>query len=343
MKMAEEKIGFGIWTWDLDTSELVWSPGLCRILGVDPHTVIPTIDLYQSLCHPEDQLDFDDAIGIVSSRKLENRTFRIIRPDGVLRHLQSRAEPHLDRNGTTVMLMGVIEDVTDQQALKAEVDAQRSTSRLLARLVDGDVWRAHPDGKLIETTHWMRLTGQTPQQAHDWDRLTAIHPEDRPKFRDAWRDAILRRAQLEFTIRVKMLDGSYQRRHSRAQPLLDVNGAILQWIGYSVAMKEKMVPPAIQDFLTSAQIRAARALLDWTAPELAERAIVSFSTVRRMEQKASSVRQESLRRVRSTFEAAGIMFSADDSGLISISFCEPEQRQLTFGNGAFVEVERERA
>ena len=35
--------------------------------------------------------------------------------------------------------------------------------------------------------------------------------------------------------------------------------------------------------LTSAQIRAARALLDWTQPELAKKAGLSLPTVRRME------------------------------------------------------------
>ncbi len=324
LKMAEEKIGFGTWTWDLETSELNWSPGLCRILGVDPHTIVPTIDLYQSLCHPDDQLDFDDAIGIVSSRKLESRIFRIIRPDGVLRYLHSKAEPHFDRNGTTVMVMGVIEDVTDGQALKQELASQRDSSKVLMKLVDGAVWRAYPDGRLIETSHWMKLTGQTPQQARDWEKLAAIHPDDRAMFREAWRDAILRRGLLDVSIRVRLVDGSYQRRHSRAHPILDADGEIVQWIGHSVAIKRSASAPALQAFLTSAQIRAARALLDWTAPELAEKAAVSFSTVRRMEQKASSVRQESLVRVRTTFEAAGVTFSVEDGGQVSMSFCEPD-------------------
>lgn len=35
--------------------------------------------------------------------------------------------------------------------------------------------------------------------------------------------------------------------------------------------------------LTAAQIRAARALLDWTQPELARRAGLSLPTIRRME------------------------------------------------------------
>jgi len=325
LRLAEEKVGFGTWTWDLETSEVVWSPGLCRILGVDPHTVVPTIELYQSLCHPEDQLDFNDAIGIVSSRKLESRIFRVIRPDGAQRYLHSKAEPHFERNGALVMLMGVIRDVTEEQALMGEFASQREVAKVLTHLVEGTVWRAYPDGKLIETTHWMKLTGQTPHEARDWDRLAAIHPDDRGAFRQAWRDAIVGRTALDVTIRVRLVDGSFQRRRCRAHPLLDGTGSIQQWIGHSTTIQERSERPAQEALLTSAQIRAARALLDWTGPELADRAAVSFSTIRRMEQDASSVRQESLVRVRSTFASAGITFSVDARGKRTLSFFEDDE------------------
>ena len=49
LRVIEEGIRVGTWTWDLETSEVTWSIGLCAILGVDPHTVVPSIDLYQSL------------------------------------------------------------------------------------------------------------------------------------------------------------------------------------------------------------------------------------------------------------------------------------------------------
>lgn len=349
LKLIEEKIGTGTWTWDLETGELIWSAGLCRILGVDPHDIVPTIDLYQSLVHPDDQIDFDDAIGVVSSRKLENRKFRIIRPDGVLRCLQSRAEPHFDRNGKTVLLIGVITDVTDDEAFRAEFEVQKQTANVLTRLLEGWVWRAHPDGKLIETAHWMKLTGQTPGEAHDWERLSAIHPEDRDGFREAWRNASANRTELEMTIRVKLLDGSYQQRRSRAYPVLNGDGSIRYWIGHSVVVPEKAptCPGKSHDsaLLTASQIRAARALLDITGPELAERSGVSFSTIRRMEQNASSVREESLVRVRMTFEVLGITFT-HDGDRTTLSFEEPligRSQNRTIGAAQPAPVENARA
>ena len=64
------------------------------------------------------------------------------------------------------------------------------------------------------------------------------------------------------------------------------------------------VPP------TSAQIRAARALLNWSVSDLAEAAGVSPMTVKRIEwQGSETVRKESLQTVRGALEQAGVTFT----------------------------------
>lgn len=62
--------------------------------------------------------------------------------------------------------------------------------------------------------------------------------------------------------------------------------------------------------LTAAQIRAARALLDWTQPKLAEVAKLSVPTVRRMESERgpSASTPANVEAVRRALEEAGIVF-----------------------------------
>lgn len=62
--------------------------------------------------------------------------------------------------------------------------------------------------------------------------------------------------------------------------------------------------------LTSAQIRAARALLDWTQPKLAEVAKLSVPTVRRMESARgpSASTAANVDAVRRALEAGGVVF-----------------------------------
>jgi hypothetical protein len=68
--------------------------------------------------------------------------------------------------------------------------------------------------------------------------------------------------------------------------------------------------------LTSAQIRAARALIRWSALQLAEKTAVGVTTIRRAELTASEtkltrVNDQAIRRV---LEAAGVEFVDADGG-----------------------------
>jgi transcriptional regulator with XRE-family HTH domain len=68
--------------------------------------------------------------------------------------------------------------------------------------------------------------------------------------------------------------------------------------------------------ITSCQIRAARALINWSALELAEKSNVGVATVRRMELAISvpSSNAQTLELIRKTLELQGIEFigSPDD-------------------------------
>lgn len=65
--------------------------------------------------------------------------------------------------------------------------------------------------------------------------------------------------------------------------------------------------------ITSCQIRAARALINWSARELAEKAGVGVATVRRMELADSipSSNAITLNLVQKTLESAGVEFVGD--------------------------------
>jgi hypothetical protein len=66
--------------------------------------------------------------------------------------------------------------------------------------------------------------------------------------------------------------------------------------------------------ISAAQIRAARALVDWSGPKLAEVSGVSIPTIRRMEsavgpERSSVVNVEAVRRA---LEEAGVVFQTED-------------------------------
>jgi transcriptional regulator with XRE-family HTH domain len=68
--------------------------------------------------------------------------------------------------------------------------------------------------------------------------------------------------------------------------------------------------------LTASQIRAARALLEWTQPQLAEASGLSLMSIRRMEGQSGPSQRSAgnVEAVRKALDDAGVMFlSADDT------------------------------
>jgi transcriptional regulator with XRE-family HTH domain len=68
--------------------------------------------------------------------------------------------------------------------------------------------------------------------------------------------------------------------------------------------------------LTAAQIRAGRALLRWSAQELADKAGIGISTVQRMEgaEGVPTASGKNLEAVQRALEAAGVEFIAENGG-----------------------------
>jgi transcriptional regulator with XRE-family HTH domain len=67
--------------------------------------------------------------------------------------------------------------------------------------------------------------------------------------------------------------------------------------------------------ISGAQVRAARALIGWTAKELAEKANVGVSTVQRIENAAGppNAYGSNLASIQSALESAGIEFTNGDA------------------------------
>ena len=79
------------------------------------------------------------------------------------------------------------------------------------------------------------------------------------------------------------------------------------------------------DKITGAQIRAARALIRWSAKELALAAGVGVATISRAEVEAgkTTLTAANLKAIRSALEAAGIEFLPQNGGGVGVRFRSP--------------------
>ena len=115
---AERVARLGSWEWDVPANRVTWSDGLLEIYGIGPDDFDPHYRPGGSqYVHPEDRPRVDAEV----RRALETGApidfeFRIIRPDGRVRRLHSRAELVADADGRPLRLTGTAQDVTEVRA-----------------------------------------------------------------------------------------------------------------------------------------------------------------------------------------------------------------------------------
>jgi len=102
---------------------LYWSPETYRIFGFDPAKGPITYREARSRVHPEDLQRFDET----RQRGIREKTgaevdFRIVLPDGSIKHVHCLSHPFLNPAGEVVELVGTNMDVTEQYQARAELE-----------------------------------------------------------------------------------------------------------------------------------------------------------------------------------------------------------------------------
>jgi c-di-GMP-specific phosphodiesterase len=126
---AERLAHLGSWVWDAHERTLTWSSEMYRIFGVDPGVGAITLDDYRRAVHEED-LDYVERTmhRAAESHEPVEFEYRIVRPDGDVRWVHSRAEPTLNDDGRLVLISGFGQDVTESH--NAEIRHQATRDRL---------------------------------------------------------------------------------------------------------------------------------------------------------------------------------------------------------------------
>jgi two-component system cell cycle sensor histidine kinase/response regulator CckA len=127
LREAQRLAHVGSWSRDPRTNEVRWSEEVFRILGMDPDRDAASYDAFLRAIHPQDRQAVAAALTDAQLRRLPYDTeFRIVRPNGAIRHVHSRAEVVFDNRGTPVSLSGTLQDLTER----------RMTEELLPRITE---------------------------------------------------------------------------------------------------------------------------------------------------------------------------------------------------------------
>jgi PAS domain S-box-containing protein len=254
---AQKLTHTGSWAWNVRTGVLFWSREIFIIYDYEYQGTGPTWPQFLERIHPEDRPQIEQSAKMEASGKewLDSENdFRIILPDGTIKHLHSVAHPVRDDSGEVTEVVGTVMDVTEQWKARAELEkafeeikqrteAARRSERELRDVVDtvpAHVWSTSPEGHVnFVNERWLQFTGLTLDQACGWKWETVLHPDDRTRVVADWHTALKNGRAMESEARVRRADGEYCWWFIRNVPLRDETGKLVRWYGTAIDIEDR--------------------------------------------------------------------------------------------------------
>jgi PAS domain S-box-containing protein len=216
----------GSWAWRVAGREaLHLSEEWYRIYGFDPENGPPSFEERRQRTHPEDRAQWQGAIDRAIAEKSEYEVeFRILLPDGSVKHVHTVGHPVLNASGDLVQFVGSSTDITERKR------AEQAT-RLLAAIVESSHDAIVSKSLNGVITSWNkgaeRLFGYAAEEAVGQNITLIIPPERRDEERTIV-EQLTRGERVDNFETVRMRkDGSLLDVSLTISPMKDASGRVV--------------------------------------------------------------------------------------------------------------------
>src|SRR5712672_2445288 len=138
LAQAQKLTHTGSWAWDPRTEKVLYcSEEMFRIFGLDPRESLPSRDNFRQQIHPEDRdwvkKRFEEAL---RERVDTFAEYRVLLPDGTVRHVNASGHPVLNEDGELIEFVGTAVDVTERKRAETELRESEQNYRMLFESID---------------------------------------------------------------------------------------------------------------------------------------------------------------------------------------------------------------
>lgn len=179
MELAIKVGGVGIWDMKAYDQKFIWDDQMYALYGLERNGFDGSIERWLSLIHPD---DVDRVLAewqqAVDGQGLFESEFRIVHPDGAVRHIRGQAEVFRGEDGAVLRALGINLDVTEErrtadaliQARKAAEAAQAAKGEFLA-VMSHEI--RTPMNTVLGMTRLALQAERDPKQRNYLDKISA--------------------------------------------------------------------------------------------------------------------------------------------------------------------------
>lgn len=131
---AQRVAHIGSWEFEIPSQKITWSKELFLMFGVDPNQSEPLFTDYLQMIYPDDRLNLqqkvEQAIAEGISYKID---YRVIQPDGTIRHHEGRGEVERNSQGQVIRLYGTALDISDRKQIEIELSQAKQKAEVATK------------------------------------------------------------------------------------------------------------------------------------------------------------------------------------------------------------------
>ncbi len=262
LRLALEASDTGLWTWDLNTDAVTWSPECYRIHGLAEGAFEGTGEAFFRLVHLDDRDRVEARVrSAVERDELYECEFRVVRPDGRIAWVANRGRAELDDAGELRGVIGTITDISARKLAEQAIAESELRFRTMADSTPVMIWVTDARGEIeLVNRAYCDFFGITAAQVRPpgtWRVL--LHPDDEEAYVAQYLAAIRERAPFHSETRVRAGDGTWRWLASYAVPRFSPDGDFVGYVGSSPDITDRKLAEKAQAESEARFRRAANA------------------------------------------------------------------------------------
>ena len=231
----------GSWQHDVVSGMVTISPEIHQIFGSNPDEDTSNAEFWFNRFHPEDRRTVQQVFERSESQKTDYQAnYRIVLPDGTIKHLHVIGHAVLNESGDLMKYVGTTMDVTEAKQAEAKIRQSERELRQLFDLTPMHITEFAPDGSpLYNNQAALDYHGLTVNEWKRGDLNSLLHPHDAERVASEGASRFLSGSPFEMEVRLKRKDGQYRWFFFRFNPIRDEQGRLTRWYAAATDVEDR--------------------------------------------------------------------------------------------------------